>query len=345
MNKQLKLDVLCNDGSPLSTHYSDIYGGNGRIGLGGAELALHTLCNAWHDAGHLVRLYNNPSRISASPYHQYPLDTFIPKDDRDILIVFRSPNHRADNAKGKKIWLSCDQYTVGDFSEFSKKVDEIVCISQFHADYFRKTYEIDNVHVIDLPVRTQDYQERIEKIPHQMIFCSIPDRGLTTLALAYPRIKKEIKDASLVITSDYRLWGIEDARNEGHIKKFFGMDDVRFLGAVPRMELVKEQLLSDVQSYPCSYEELFCYAVAECQVAGAYPVTSIIGALETTNMGTQIGGNPKEYAKWVETFTDTLLDVMTNEHLPEMQEYVRQAALKRFSLDVVLGEWEKIFYA
>ena len=59
--KPLSIDILCNDGSPLGTHYSDIYGENGRIGLGGAELALHTLCDGWTEVGHRVRLYNNPT--------------------------------------------------------------------------------------------------------------------------------------------------------------------------------------------------------------------------------------------------------------------------------------------
>src|SRR3990167_8366926 len=127
-----------------------------------------------------------------------------------------------------------------------------------------------------------------------MIFCSVPNRGLSTLAMAYPRIKKEIPDASLVITSDYRLWGIPNAANEQYIRSFMGIDGVRFLGAIPRMEMVSEQLKADVQAYPCNYEELFCYSVAECQVAGAYPITSNIGALGTTNMGKLVGGNPLE---------------------------------------------------
>src|SRR5688572_19954015 len=110
MNNPLKIDVLCNDGSPLQTHYSDIFGDNGRIGLGGAELALHTLCKGWHDAGHRIRLYNDPTHIKGSPYKQYPISLFSPKDDRDVLIVFRSPNARIAGAKGLKVWLSTDQY-------------------------------------------------------------------------------------------------------------------------------------------------------------------------------------------------------------------------------------------
>ena len=40
--------------------------------------------------------------------------------------------------------------------------------------------------------------------------------------------------------------------------------------------------------------ELFCIAVAESQVAGAFPVTSDVGSLGTTNMGRVIHGHPSD---------------------------------------------------
>lgn len=342
MQKQLKLDILCNDGSPLQTHLSDIYGANGRVGLGGAELALHTLCEAWHKSGHRVRLYNNPLHTDQSPYQQFPIDLFVPEDERDILIIFRSPNFRMAEAKGKKIWFSTDQFTIGDFAEFSTKVDKIVTISDFHANYFKDTYGIEDTITIDLPVRVEDYQQEVEKVPNRLIFCSIPDRGLNLLAQYFPAIKSVIPDASLVITSDYRLWGVPGAGNEGHIKNFLGMDDVRFLGAIPRRELIIEQMKAQIQAYPCTYDELFCYAVAECQVAGAYPITSSIGAIKTTNMGTQIDGNPQEY-NWGVSFISSIIATLQYKDLHQKQEELREMAIKRFSLDRILGEWERVF--
>lgn len=343
----LRIDVICNDGSPLGTHLIDLYGDGGRIGVGGAESALHTMCEAWHMAGHSVRLYNNPTHSNGSPYPQYPIDTFIPSEDRDILIVFRSPNKRISNAKGKRIWWSCDQYTVGDFAQFSKKVDRIVTISPFHAQYFRDTYGIENTATIDLPVRIQDYanspEAAGEKIPNRMIFCSIPDRGLKVLAQAYPIIKQAVPDASLVITSDYRLWGLPSPNNEQHLRRFIGMDGVKFLGALPRRQMVDEQMKAQVQAYPCIYNELFAIAVAECQVAGAYPITPNIGALGTTNMGTLLGGDATN-PHWVKSFADEVINTLKNKDLPEMQMEVQRKAVERFSLERIMKEWDRILY-
>jgi len=340
--KKLLIDVLCNDGSPLGVTLADVYGKNGRLGVGGAELALLTMCEAWHNAGHRVRLYNSPTHMGLSPFEQLPVDTFFARDERDILIIFRSPNHRILHANGKKIWWSTDQFTVGDFRQFESKVDQIVTISPFHDNFFEETYGIENTTVIDLPVRMEDYDHDIEKVEHRMIFCSVPDRGLDILARAYPEIKRQVPDASLVITSDYRLWGVHEARNERFIQRFLGMDGVRFLGAIPRMEMVEEQLKAEVMAYPCTYDELFAIAIAECEVAGAYPVTSTTGAVRTTNMGTQIEGNPND-PHWVSGFSKKVVEVLLDKNLPVMQKELSERAHLRFSLDRILGEWDKVF--
>lgn len=339
----LVIDVLCNDGSPLGVHLSDIYGNMGRIGVGGAELALLTLCEAWGKSGHHVRLYNNPTRMEESPFEQLPIKLFRPHDDRDILIIFRSPNRRIDHAKGKKIWWSTDQYTVGDFKLFSEKVDKIVTISPYHAHYFQEVYGITNTHTIDLPVRLGDYGWPITKKPKSMLFCSVPDRGLYLLADIYPRVKESVPEASLTITSDYRLWGVGEPRNEHYITKFLGMDGVRFLGAVPRMEMVQAQKEAEIQSYPCTYEELFCYSVAECQVAGAVPITTQTGAIHSTNMAIQVAGDFNSLS-WRKQYAAALSHYLKSDELPKIRETVQQTAKERFSLEAILPQWDKVFY-
>ncbi len=99
----MKIDILCNDGSPLGITTATIYGDSRQVGVGGAELALLTLCEAWHHEGHEVRLYNNPRDRTSSPFQQFAISQFNPDDVRDVLIVFRSPNPRAYHARGLKV--------------------------------------------------------------------------------------------------------------------------------------------------------------------------------------------------------------------------------------------------
>lgn len=345
MNKKLKIDVIANDGSPIGVTEKSINGLDGSMGVGGAELGILTLCAGWHRNGHRVTLYNSPKVSNGSVFPQKAISLFIPQEERDILIIFRSPNQRAINAKGKKIWFSTDQYTIGDFKEFSQHVDKIVTISDFHAKYFRDTYEIENTITIDLPVRTWEYSNRVEKIKNSLIFCSVPERGLHTLADVYDILKAKVPDLSLTITSDYRLWGVEFPHNEHFITRFLGKDGVRFLGAIYRPQLIQEQLSAEIQAYSCNYPELFCYAVAECSVAGAYPITSDIGALSTTNMGIQIVGDTS-LVDWKHLFVESIVHSLNNRELMQKEaKDLQQKAIKRFSLDNILKQWDtKMFY-
>lgn len=342
----MKIDVLCNDGSPLRVTEASIWGMDGRFGVGGAELALLTMCRGWHDRGYDVTLFNNPDNPENSVFRQRTIEEFKPLEDRDVLIVFRSPNDKVTGAtKGKICWWSCDQQTVGDFKEFSKRVHKIVTISPRHAEFFRVMYGITDTITIDLPVRN-DYDAPVEKIPRRCIYTSIPDRGVMQLNAAWPLINRDVPDSSLVITSDWRLWDAEVPISELYPYKtpFARQPNVSYFGAVNRRQLIKYQLEADLLLYPCTYDELFCIAVAEAQVAGAIPVTSQFGAIRTTNeFGVQIAGSPYEPA-FIETFVRTAVELLNDPCLKEKQEEMKEKAKKRFALDRILDLWdEKVF--
>jgi len=340
-----KIDIIVNDGSPLEVTEKTMRGEDGRLGVGGAELALLTMCSAWKYYGDDVTLYNNPKEIGASSFRQLPLGDFDRHADRDILIVFRSPNPLVHHAKGKKIWWSCDSYTVDDFRAFRQQVDKVVCISQHHAKYFKEMYGINDGIAIDLPVRTWEYKEKVEKIPKRCIFTSIPDRGVMELHAAWPRIVKEVPEASLVITSDWRLWAEWCTEEQiRHFKLSYAHHpNVIYKGAIKRSELVQIQMQADVHLYPCIFEEQFCISVAESQVAGAYPISSDAGALPTTNMGMVLHGNPQE-PKWQDIFVQHAVEVLTDNRLKQRQEWVREVARKRFSIENIINQWdEKVF--
>jgi glycosyltransferase involved in cell wall biosynthesis len=332
----VKIDVVARDGSPLGVTMQTVRGEDpAQIGVGGAELAILTLCELWTKAGHAVRFYNNPRVIGASPFEQLVTSAFVPGEPRDVLIIFRSPNPCAEGANGLKIWFSTDQYTINSFRDFAPKVNKIVTISQFHAEYFKKTYGIENTIVIDLPVRTWEYENKgIVRIPKRCLFSSVPDRGLRELFDAWHRIVEAVPDANLVITSDYRLWGCGAPMNSQYVDMIPNLKNVFMRGAVPRSELVIEQLKAQLLSYPCTYEELFCYSVAEAECAGALPITTKIGALPTTNEGIKV--EPGEFANAVITTLNAPIDwAAQSVFMGNMQ--------KRFGPERILKEWDKVF--
>lgn len=340
----MRLEILCGGGSPQGVHVSDIYGQNGRIGVGGAELALLTLCEGWARAGNEVVLYNNPKRQDGI-FEQRNIDDFDRVDRRgDVVIFFREPSTRVVNVKKSlKVFWSCDQYTAGDYSHFSALVDKVVTISPHHSQYFEKVYGIQDSIPIDLPVRTWDYEGVVEKSPHKIIFTSVPDRGLKHVAQTFPRIKEQVPDATLVITSDYRLWGAISPFNNQYVQMFMSMGGVEFLGGVTRDRLIHEQLSAQIHYYPCDYEELFCIAVAESQIAGVYPITSAAGALRTTNMGMLIEGS-MDSPVVQQIFVQTAIEHLMNPNLANLQKELQCKAKERFSMDNILSQWnEKVF--
>ena len=231
---------------------------------------------------------------------------------------------------------------MGDFKVFSKRVEKIVVISKHHADYFRNMYGIENTIVIDLPVR-DDYKHDVEKVSHRCIYTSIPDRGVMQLHAAWPLIIREVPDASLIITSDWRLWDkyLDKSCVQPYQLAYAGHPNVSYVGAVKRAELIQYQMEAELLLYPCIYEELFCITVAEAQVAGAIPITSQSGAVITTNsFGVQIKGSPYE-PSFIEDFVQQAVSHLLDPDLHEKQIAMQAKAIKRFSLDRILNQWEK----
>lgn len=340
----MKIDILCGSGSPNGVVLSDIHGNNKRIGVGGSEYALLTLAEAWAKRGDQVCIYNNPQH-QHEVFEQRSVSSFNGDEQRDVLIVFREPT-KENLGTSKKIFWSCDQFTVGDFANFSRLVDQTITISPYHTRYFKERYNIE-AQDIDLPVRTWEYDQDVPKVKNRIIFTSVPDRGLDTVALIFPKIVERIPDASLVITSDYRLWGSPDPANSQFMKKFFRMPNVQFLGGVKRERLIQEQLQAQIHLYPFNgqTEELFCIAVAESQVAGVLPITSADGAIGTTNMGVVLPGNART-PSIQQVFIDNVVARLENtKTMEEEQSVVKEKALGRFHIETILKEWdEKVFH-
>lgn len=336
----MKIDILCNDGSPLGVTSKTVWGDAHRVGVGGSELALITLCEEWTKAGYEVVLYNNPYEPSASPFEQKYMHSFDVNGKRDVLIIWRSPNIRSipvDNCL--KVWLSHDQRTVGDFKQFASSVHKIVGISDFHKKYFESEYGINNMIVIDIPIRIEDYQYDVPKDPNKIIFTSIPDRGLDKLHRMWPAIRKRFPDVYVTITSDYRLWGAGAANNNAHRAMWVTREGINFVGAVNRKQLIHHQKTASIHLYPCTYDELFCIAVAESQVARTYTITSGCGALPTTNMGKLLMVDVNDPRNDVH-FIDALEEYMKGEANLNFYE----KALERFSPGTVLKQWEELVF-
>lgn len=340
----LKIDIYCRDGSPLKITPPMIYG----RGVGGAELSMMTWAETMVSRGHQVRVYNNPD--TAGDYwgvSYLPQSDFEPKYNRDVLIVYRSPTPDVENVKaGVKLHWSTDQFTMGNYAtDIVPFVDKVVCISPYHQADYQSRYNPapDKITHIDLGVRLQDYPLEMEKVLNRFIFCSVPERGLTVIRQIWPQIKEALPDATLVITSDHRLWGSHSPNNHKYRLDLLDCDGIVFLGAIERHELARHQAQAQIHLYPCLYPELFAISVAECQAVGAYPITPDIGALQTTNQwGTILSGDAMD-PSWQRKYVDTVIAMaLDQDRLKELQLVSIKGARSRFDWERICDDWENL---
>ncbi len=347
----MKIDIYCVEGSPTGVTPQKIH----TRGVGGAEQALLTFAPQMTKRGHGVKIFNDPVPPGLHEGVDFlPRSAFHAKADRDVLIVFRGPTKHLTDRIGEgqriapvQVFWSCDQYTAGDYDkDVFPFVDKIVTMSPYHTQYFLDNYKnapVEKITHIDIGVRTWEYEQPTEKVPYQMIWCSVPSRGLQYLADIWREIIKKVPKATLVITGDFRLWGAPLARDLQFRTKLEGLPGIRYFGKVPRAKLVKLQLESEIMFYPGDYEELFCIACAECQVAGAIPITSGAGALPTTNqsgLGKVIFGHPRVQRDEFVGEVVSLLDEHVN--LRDDQARMQLYARGRFNWDKICSEWEKV---
>jgi len=227
--------------------------------------------------------------------------------------------------------------------DFYPVCDVFIGISNFHKkDHILRYGNIaEKMIVMDIPNEEDEYNKPIPKKLNKVIYCSVPDRGLGVLLNYWPKIKKELPDLKLVVTSDYRLWGNQYPMNDVYRNISKNLPDIEFLGKIPRKDLIKEQLESEAQLYPCIYDENFCISTSECQMAGNFCITSSKGALETTNQTDgKISGNPYD-SDFEEKFINKVVEYFNKPAMErmEIQNQIRKKAFERFSWGKNIEKW------
>ncbi len=330
-------------------------------GLGGAEYALVNLTETLVALGHQVNVWNTPidgeGVYNGVSYHN--VDNFDLYDRYDIFICYRNPfaefPYIQANVRG---WFSTDQVTCGDYALDIRPFSDLnITISPYHRQFHIDTYgfDPDKIVSIDLGVRVGDYDKPIEKVKNRLLYCSVPSRGLAYLKDIFPKIRQQIPDAELYVSSDFSLWGHGIGKhNEEYVEMFKGMDGVNFLGKVPREQLVELQLSSDLLVYPNApsagaYPENFSVSLAEAQVAGCIPITSGFGGLVTTVLDADLNlilddndaplypSSPEYQERFVSKAVGYLK--AGRESLTRLQQETSQIARERFAWNNIAQQW------
>ena len=293
-------------------------------GVGGAEYSLILLAQELGARGHKVKVVNDPGGHAGKQgdVTYESIKTWNSLEGCDIAVVWRNTYWEKPINCDRLTLFSCDQITDSQWHRLVDRLDRFFCISEYHRHYVTSRQGIPHqiTRVVELGCNWPDYQNEVAEVPGRMIYCSVPDRGLEKLLQMWPAIHEQVTDATLVITSDYRLWGVPYTGNERYQSQAAQLEHlgVYFLGKVPRDELVNLQMSSVVQPYPNSYEECFCISMVECMAARCLPVTTSVGAItEKAQHGgfVMIGNNPNDSTWDDNVFVAAVVEAVQGEEM------------------------------
>lgn len=317
-------------------------------GIGGTESALVNMARELAKQ-HEVFVYTptaKPGRFHDVNYEHYSL--LNAEENFDVFITISYTPLLPDlNSKVKIHWsLEDGERWVSSWQLTLPHVDSVFTISPYHSRHLTTHYQIPEPLIFETScgVSAPLYQEKIDKVKNQLIYCSVPNRGLSLLKDIFPIVSSQISDASLIVTSDFTLRGYSDPGNASYRQLFAKQPRVRFLGKVSREELIYYQKTSVLHVYPCIFNELCCIASLECQAAGTPTIATKVGALDSTvahgYSGYLIDTSSFEDRHFYQKFADCIISLLKNpDKLEQMSTQAAERALAQFDYAKLAEDW------
>lgn len=284
-------------------------------GVGGTEALVVVLAETLAARGIRVTVATRMPRESRDRDVSYvPVNAARPRE-ADVTVLVKRWSEAAVGAAPVRFFLATDVHVPdpGELAQSIRWSTISAALSPFMRARLNAVEAVPGMEVLAPPVALGDYPDPAERRSPVLLYCSVPDRGLYYLKDIFPTIRRRVAGATLVITSDFTLWGRAGA-SEAFMRFFEGQPGVEYLGHVDRARLVAEQLRARVLAYPCIFEEGFCIAAAECMAAGAVPVTTNAFALTTTvgAAGVLINGRPRSWF-YRRTFVNATARLLTDD--------------------------------
>ena len=173
--------------------------------------------------------------------------------------------------------------TVNDIESVKNHIDYFAFVSNWQRTKFINTFEIQPSKTILMlngisPAFMGDFE--IEKKKPIFLYLSEPNRGLKTVAEAWPEIVKEYPNAELHTYSSRKLYGEADYEKTNDVfETLKALPNVKVNDPVGQTELVRVCREAAFFAYPANVSETGCIVVTEAGSAGCIPIVSNLGAL------------------------------------------------------------------
>jgi glycosyltransferase involved in cell wall biosynthesis len=283
--------------------YSEWSGKNIEKGLGGSEkyivmmaenmkkmtgLNVIVFCNTIETV-----LYNDVMYIPLNQLYQTITSYYI-----DICIISRYSHYipLVTNSYVEKIYVVVhDLILSGDVIINSPKLKNIICLTNWHKEYFINHYPDmkDKTIVIGngiMPIKIN------KKQPFKFIYSSFANRGLLPLLEMWNDILNINNNAELHCYCDLENKWLIDNHNETiiKIKQLLPLKNVFMHGWVEKDRLEEAWSTSSIWLYPCTFMETFCITALEAAISKTLVITNDLAGLNDTvgDRGIIITGDP-----------------------------------------------------
>lgn len=248
--------------------------------------------------------------------------TFIQTHYIDVLLVSRWSSNLYYYPNIEKVYFWIHDVLPQDeiFNTHSTKFKGVICLSNWHKQFFRSSYRFPEELTTVLPNAIYPSRFNINmlkstpKQPFRFIYTSSFDRGLDNLLFLFPKITEKYPSAELHIFIDQSKVTLTLPKN------VFVSDRVN------QQQLSIEIMKSDVWLYPTGFEETYCITALEMQAGKVLCATTDMGALVEVvgNRGVLVNGSGND-PEVQSMLLEKLFYVLDR---PKIKEYLIENAYK-----------------
>lgn len=221
--------------------------------------------------------------------YYYPWNHIDKRDTFDTLVIWRYPQFVPQFKARRKIVDMHDLLPQKMVKPYKDAMYHFK--SQWHKD---KYPQITDYKIIGNGILKSQFEGTKRKKEHSVGYFSAYYRGLECLVDLWPRIKKEVPDATLDIYYGWQSWVSVEGEDAFYHRMTEKLKKAKKLGVAEHGRVSHEKLaetmrMTQVWAYPTEFKEISCITALKAQEAEMWPVTTNVAALqETVQMGDKI---------------------------------------------------------
>jgi tetratricopeptide (TPR) repeat protein len=323
-------------------------------GAGGSEEAIIYLSEELQKIGWKVTVYNQRVDEFESPagVKWLPWELFNPEDTFDVFVAWRSPRMTQKlKIKARVRAVDLHDTPIGHQAMTEGALENLDKIF-LKGDYQWKMSETpipkDKAVIVSNGIVPEQFNSKVERDPHKVMFGSSADRGLDLLVREiWPKVLEKVPDAQLVWAYG---WDSYDGMHKGNpeqmrwkweLKRDMFNAGVTELGRLTHQELAEEMASCGVWAYPTSFPEINCITAIKMQAAGVQPITTGYAALQETVLKKEesvelIHTKPDEIQK----FTDRLIYALQHPLDDATRTDVAKIVKHKYAWSQIAKQWD-----